>query len=148
MSESKAEKEARTLGWRVRDRQRDYWYENEFGVVSFDDCKPEAVTRIRAVRALKYARETSPGIRVRLVRVLHPHPKACPRLAAVEAERDAALADIERLTKERDGLQAMIHAAVAHPAMQLLALLGMPRLGVRLHDASVPHPSGVRGRSV
>lgn len=36
------------------------------------------------------------------------------------------------------------HNLVAHPAMQLLALVGMPALGVRLHDATVPRPSGAR----
>lgn len=37
------------------------------------------------------------------------------------------------------------HNLVAHPTMQVLAWFGYPALGVRLHDATVPRPSGRRG---
>jgi hypothetical protein len=33
-----------------------------------------------------------------------------------------------------------VHNLVGHPLMQLLAWLGMTRLGLRVHDATVPKP--------
>lgn len=36
------------------------------------------------------------------------------------------------------------HNLVAHPAMQLLAFAGHAKLGVRLHDATIPRPLGPR----
>jgi hypothetical protein len=38
----------------------------------------------------------------------------------------------------------MLHNLVGHPAMQMLALVGMPRLGLWAHDATVPRPDGRR----
>lgn len=38
------------------------------------------------------------------------------------------------------------HNLVAHPVMQLLSWCGMRGLGLRLHDASVPRPAGLRRR--
>lgn len=35
-----------------------------------------------------------------------------------------------------------VHNLIAHPAMQLLAFLGYGRLGVRVHDATIPRPVG------
>ncbi len=35
------------------------------------------------------------------------------------------------------------HNLVAHPVMQLLAFLGLGRIGVRLHDLTIPKPSSV-----
>jgi hypothetical protein len=34
------------------------------------------------------------------------------------------------------------HNLVAHPALQVLTWLGMRRLGMRVHDATVPRPRG------
>lgn len=34
----------------------------------------------------------------------------------------------------------VVHNLVAHPAMQLLAFLGYGRLGVKIHDATIPRP--------
>lgn len=34
------------------------------------------------------------------------------------------------------------HNLVAHPAMQLLAFLGMGKLGVKIHDLTIPRPVG------
>jgi hypothetical protein len=34
------------------------------------------------------------------------------------------------------------HNLVAHPTMQLLAFVGHAKLGIRLHDATVPRPVG------
>ncbi len=33
-----------------------------------------------------------------------------------------------------------IHNLVGHPGLQVLAWLGMPKLGMRLHDVTVPRP--------
>ena len=33
-----------------------------------------------------------------------------------------------------------IHNVIAHPAMQVAAWLGAPRLGVAIHDATIPRP--------
>lgn len=38
----------------------------------------------------------------------------------------------------------MVHNLVGHPLMQVLALLGWPRLGLSVHDATVPRPRGSR----
>ena len=35
-----------------------------------------------------------------------------------------------------------MHNLVAHPLMQLLAWIGLPRLGLALHDCTVPRPCG------
>jgi hypothetical protein len=35
-----------------------------------------------------------------------------------------------------------LHNLVAHPLMQVLAWLGLPRLGIALHDRTVPRPLG------
>jgi hypothetical protein len=37
-----------------------------------------------------------------------------------------------------------VHNLVAHPLMQLLVWLGFRKLALRLHDATVPKPVGVR----
>ena len=37
-----------------------------------------------------------------------------------------------------------LHNLAAHPLMQLLAFAGHPKLGVRVHDATVPRPLGAR----
>lgn len=37
-----------------------------------------------------------------------------------------------------------LHNLVGHPLMQVLAFLGFPRLGVKIHDATVPKPGGSR----
>lgn len=34
----------------------------------------------------------------------------------------------------------LVHNFLGHPLMQLLALLGRPDLGMRVHDATVPRP--------
>lgn len=34
-----------------------------------------------------------------------------------------------------------VHNLVAHPLMQMLAFAGYGKLGVRLHDATIPHPA-------
>ncbi len=34
------------------------------------------------------------------------------------------------------------HNLVAHPVMQLCAFAGFPRLGMRIHDATIPRPLG------
>lgn len=39
----------------------------------------------------------------------------------------------------------LVHNLVGHPAMQILVLLGMRRLGLLVHDATVPMPRGARG---
>lgn len=37
-----------------------------------------------------------------------------------------------------------LHNLIAHPLMQLCAFAGRAKLGVRLHDATVPRPLGPR----
>lgn len=37
------------------------------------------------------------------------------------------------------------HNLVAHPLMQILAWTGFKKTAIRLHDATVPRPTGVRG---
>lgn len=37
-----------------------------------------------------------------------------------------------------------VHNWVGHPLMQLLALVGLPRWGMWVHDATVPRPRGPR----
>lgn len=41
----------------------------------------------------------------------------------------------------------LVHNLVGHPVMQVLALLGMRRLGLWVHDVTVPRPLGARGSS-
>lgn len=36
----------------------------------------------------------------------------------------------------------LVHNLVGHPVMQILALLGKPKLGLLVHDATVPQPRG------
>lgn len=36
------------------------------------------------------------------------------------------------------------HNLVAHPVLQVLHWLGMTRLGMRIHDSTVPRPTGLR----
>ncbi len=38
----------------------------------------------------------------------------------------------------------MLHNFVAHPVMQLLALCKLPKLGLWLHDSTVPRPFGAK----
>jgi hypothetical protein len=35
----------------------------------------------------------------------------------------------------------MIHNLLGHPLMQILSLLGLPRLGIKIHDLTVPFPT-------
>jgi len=39
-----------------------------------------------------------------------------------------------------------VHNLVGHPLMQVLALLGLPKAALWVHDATVPRPEGRRGR--
>ncbi|OPZ34125.1 MAG: hypothetical protein BWY99_02652 [Synergistetes bacterium ADurb.BinA166] len=39
------------------------------------------------------------------------------------------------------------HNLVAHPLLQLLHWAGLTKLGLRIHDATVPRPSGLRRSS-
>lgn len=41
----------------------------------------------------------------------------------------------------------LVHNLVGHPIMQVLVLLGMRRLALHLHDATVPRPLGARSSS-
>lgn len=36
------------------------------------------------------------------------------------------------------------HNLVGHPVMQILCWLGMPKIGLRLHEATIPRPLGKR----
>lgn len=36
--------------------------------------------------------------------------------------------------------QWAFHNLIAHPLMQILAFFGLTRLGLRVHDATIPHP--------
>jgi hypothetical protein len=40
-----------------------------------------------------------------------------------------------------------VHNLIAHPLMQLLVWLGFKKMGIRLHDATVPRPVGTRPTS-
>jgi hypothetical protein len=37
-----------------------------------------------------------------------------------------------------------VHNLVAHPVMQVLAWLGLPRLAIRIHDRTIPRPISPR----
>ena len=115
MSETKAEKEARTIGFRVRDNDGDYW----FGPQNYDyqARAPGVVSRDAAKKIYDAARAriTRPSCKIRIVRVLRA-PSA--RLAAVEAERDrwiskfdTAYADVEKYMAKRDAAEARATSA-------------------------------------
>jgi hypothetical protein len=99
----------------------------------------------RAIAVTEVARVETTGDRVILVeRGGREHVLA--GFDAVEALHQLAPSLLEgrRLRWPRHAWA--VHNLVAHPAMQLAAWLGAPRLGLAIHDATVPRP-GVRATS-
>lgn len=40
-----------------------------------------------------------------------------------------------------------VHNLVGHPVMQFLAWLGLPKLGLHVHDITTPRPEGIKPKS-
>ena len=136
-TEQQADIEARTIGWRVRDVDGDYWHLVEF---TFDPVcvgmNPKSAT-LMSRGVAKYVRSYPGSIECKIVRVLRPAtPSAdvarltaerdaarvecdalrarctsCESRVTTERAYDAALRDLAKLTEERDEWRAKCEAA-------------------------------------
>jgi hypothetical protein len=99
----------------------------------------------------------------RVVAVDQIHALDCARLEALEVTvHHAAGVDVATGPDAIDAVMALrpsalegrrlrfarhawaVHNLVGHPLLQILAWIGAPRLGLWVHDATVPRPRGAR----